>query len=40
VNVAHIEEVLRDGEYTEIRMRGRPEKLPVSQPFYHLFRRS
>ena len=40
VNLSRIEEVLRDGDMMSIRMRSRPEKLPVSQPFFHLFRRA
>lgn len=40
VNVARVEEVLRDGDHLSIRLRGRPEKLPVSHPFHHLFRRT
>jgi DNA-binding LytR/AlgR family response regulator len=40
VNLARVEEVLRNGETLSVRMRGRPERLPVSQPFHHLFRRT
>jgi DNA-binding LytR/AlgR family response regulator len=40
VNLSRVEEVLRNAETMSIRMRGRPEKLPVSQAFHHLFRRA
>jgi DNA-binding LytR/AlgR family response regulator len=40
VNVSRVEEVLRNGEHLSIRLRGRPEKLAVSQPFHHLFKRT
>jgi DNA-binding LytR/AlgR family response regulator len=40
VNVARIEEVVRNGEVLEVRMRGRDERLAVSHAFHHLFRRS
>lgn len=40
VNLSRVEEVLRNADTMSIRMRGRPEKLPVSQAFHHLFRRA
>ncbi len=40
INVSRVEEVIRAGESMSIRMRGRSEKLPVSQAFHHLFRRT
>jgi DNA-binding LytR/AlgR family response regulator len=39
VNVAAIASVSRDGpEKQSVHLRGRPEKLPVSRQFFHLFR--
>jgi len=39
VNVAAIGSVSRDGpEKQSVHLRGRPEKLPVSRQFFHLFR--
>jgi DNA-binding LytR/AlgR family response regulator len=39
VNVAAIASVSRDGpERQSVHLRGRPEKLPVSRQFFHLFR--
>ena len=39
VNVAAIAAVSRDGlEKQSVHLRGRPEKLPVSRQFFHLFR--
>jgi DNA-binding LytR/AlgR family response regulator len=40
INISRVEEVIRAGETMSIRMRGRVEKLPVSQAFHHLFRRN
>jgi DNA-binding LytR/AlgR family response regulator len=40
INISRVEEVIRQGETMAIRMRGRPEKLTVSQAFHHRFRRN
>ena len=39
INIAHIDRVLRGRNgAVEVRMRGRGDALPVSQPYQHLFR--
>ena len=39
VNLRHVAQVLRSGNDTaEVLLRGRPERLPVSRSFLHVFR--